>query len=71
MPYIVIGGGSRLRTLRDRAGLTQEELAEEADMARNTVSNAEMGWPVRRSTVQKLARVLIAEPREIARWWEP
>lgn len=65
---MIIRGGDRLRALRYRAELTQEELAEEADIARNTVSNAEMGWPIRRSTVRKLAQVLIVEPREIARW---
>ncbi len=70
MAYQIIGNGERLRALRLGAGLTQEELAEEAGVARNTVSNAECGELVRRSTVRKLARVLIVEPREIARWFE-
>jgi transcriptional regulator with XRE-family HTH domain len=68
MPYYVKNGGATLRAWRRRAGLTQEELADEAGVAVNTVSNAECGWPVRRSTVRKIARVLIAEPRELARW---
>ena len=70
MPYYAIGEGARLRALRDRAGLTQEDLAIEAGVARNTVSNGELGGPMRRSTVRKLARVLIVEPREIARWYD-
>jgi len=65
MPYYADG----LRAARGRAGLTQRELAEEAGVAMNTVSNAECGWPVRGSTIRKLARVLIAEPREIGRWY--
>ena len=70
MAYYVIGDGDRLRHLRKRAGLTQRELAGEAGVVVNTVSNAECSWPVRRSTVRKLARALIVEPREIARWGE-
>lgn len=68
MPYYVIGDGERLRALRLRAGLSQEELAAEAGVARNTVSNAECGWPVLLKTARKLARVLLVEPRELARW---
>ncbi len=66
MPYYVDGG--KLRRIRERNGLSQRDLAEEATVAVNTVSNAEVGYPVRRSTVRKIARVLIVEPREIARW---
>jgi transcriptional regulator with XRE-family HTH domain len=58
-----------LRRLRERAGLTQRELAEEAGVAMNTVWNAEAGYPVRGSTLRKLARVLIVEPRQIGRWY--
>lgn len=68
MPYYA--DGHKLASLRRRNGLSQRELAEEAGVAVNTVSNAECGWPVRRSTVRKLARALIAEPREIARWYD-
>jgi len=68
MPYYIRSDGAALRAWRRRAGLTQQELADEAGVAVNTVSNAECGWPVRRSTVRKIAWVLIAEPREIGRW---
>jgi transcriptional regulator with XRE-family HTH domain len=70
MAYYIIGDGDRLRRLRLRAGLTQGELAAEAGVTRNTVSNAECGWPVLLKTVRKLARVLLVEPREVARWQE-
>ena len=63
MPYYV--GGGKLRTLRHRDGLSRRDLAEEAGVTTNTVSNAESGWPVRRSTVRKIARVLFVEPREV------
>ena len=70
MPYYVIGEWARLRALRDRAELTQEDLAIEAGVTRNTVSNGELGGALRRSTVRKLARVLIVEHRELARWYD-
>lgn len=69
MAYYIIGDGDRLRQLRLWAGLSQGELAEEAGVARNTVSNAECGWPVLLKTARKLARVLLVEPRELARWY--
>jgi transcriptional regulator with XRE-family HTH domain len=70
MPYYIIGDGDELRRRRERAGLTQEELAEEAGVARNTVISAEAGYAVRKSTLRKLARALVAEPRWIGRWYD-
>lgn len=63
MPYYVYRG--RLEAIRRRNDLTQQDLAEEAGVHVNTISNAEVGWPVQRKTVRAIARVLILEPREI------
>ncbi len=35
--------GTKIRQLRERKGLTQEELAEKAGVARRTVANIELG----------------------------
>ncbi len=70
MAYYIIADGDRLRRLRLRARLSQEELAAEAGVHRNTISNAECGYPVLLKTARKLARVLLVEPRELARWYE-
>lgn len=67
MPYYVYG--ARLEGIRRRNDLIQEDLAEEAGIHVNTVSNAELGYPVRRKTVRAIARVLIRDPREIG-WYE-
>jgi transcriptional regulator with XRE-family HTH domain len=66
--------GDRLRELRDRAGLTQEQLAEKAIVALTTVRGLERGqhrpsW----QSVVKLARALgvstdvFADREELAR----
>ncbi len=70
MAYYIVGNGEELRARRERAGLSQEELAAEAGVHRNTVGNAEYGYPVQLKTARKLARVLLVEPRELARWHE-
>lgn len=35
--------GERIRRARDRAGITQEALGKQVDLARNTISNIELG----------------------------
>ncbi len=47
-----------LRDWRNRAGLTQEQLAERAGVARDVVRRAEAGGTVRGAAVAKLARGL-------------
>ena len=50
--------GTNIRKLRDRAGMTQEELAERLGVARSTVTQWENGWSnPRMGMVQKLAGV--------------
>jgi transcriptional regulator with XRE-family HTH domain len=35
--------GRRIREAREAAGLTQEQLAEQTDLVRNTIGNVELG----------------------------
>lgn len=50
--------GANIRQLRDRAGMTQEELADKLGVARSTVTQWENGWSnPRMGMVQKLAGV--------------
>ncbi len=66
MACYITRDGEQLRALRARRGFSQEELAAEAGVARNTVSNAECGLPVQLKTVRRLARALWVEPWELA-----
>ena len=51
--------GGRLRTLRTRAGLTQEQLAERAELAKDAISRMERGVQAPRlDTLIKLADAL-------------
>lgn len=60
------GFGTRLRTIREAKGLTQEQLAERVGMAYQAIARIERGdsdnptW----STVQKLAEALGVEPND-------
>lgn len=56
-----------LQDWRLRAALTQEELADKADVSRTTVHNAERGEEVLPSTVQRIAKVLKLKPHELQR----
>jgi len=57
---------TKLRYLRERAALTQDELAEKAHVARTTVIRLEQGDPnANPSTVRKLARALKVKPAEL------
>lgn len=57
----------RLRRLREERALTQEQLAELADVDRATVSRAERNLGIRLSSLSKLARALRVSPRRLQR----
>lgn len=50
--------GTRLKTLRMEAKLSQNQLARKADLDRSTISSAENGKNVSEITVAKLAAAL-------------
>ena len=50
--------GQRLQTLRQSAGLTQEELAEKAGYSDRLIRKAEASGPLRKSTIADLAEAL-------------
>lgn len=58
----------RLKAVRERKALSQQELAEQAGLTRVTVARLESGatqpYP---KTVRRLAEVLGVEPRELMR----
>jgi transcriptional regulator with XRE-family HTH domain len=55
----------RLRSVRRRRALSQEELADKAGVARTTVWKAEADHEVRPVTVRKLARALGVQPADL------
>ena len=58
---------SRLRGLRDRASLSQEELAERAGVSRATIAALELGKrKPHPKTRRKLAEALGVEPHELS-----
>ncbi len=58
---------SRLRGLRGRASLSQEELAERAGVSRATVADLELGKrKPQPKTRRKLAEALGVEPHELS-----
>jgi transcriptional regulator with XRE-family HTH domain len=57
---------SRLKELRDKAALSQEDLAKRSGVARATVADLESGKrPARPSTRRKLAEALGVAPHEL------
>ncbi len=67
----VVKIGHRLRDLRVRRALTQEELAEKANVGTNTVARLERNeTEPHMSTLRKLARALDAEPEELVKGGE-
>jgi transcriptional regulator with XRE-family HTH domain len=63
---VMVKIGDRLRALRVRRALTQEELAEEADVGTNTVARLERNESEpHMSTLRKLARALDVDPAEL------
>ncbi len=64
----VVYVGDRLKTLRIEQALTQEELAEKAGVARNTVARLERDEnEPHMPTVRKLAAALEVHPRELTK----
>lgn len=58
---------NRLRALRDQQYLSQQELAELADVARNTIQRIETGQlRPRGKTVRKLAKALKVKPADLS-----
>jgi DNA-binding XRE family transcriptional regulator len=58
--------GERLKNLRTRRALTQEELAAKADIGKNTVNRIERNLTEpHMSTLRKLAQALVVEPHEL------
>jgi transcriptional regulator with XRE-family HTH domain len=59
---------ARLRELRRRRVLTLEELAEKADVGRNTIWRLEHGvMGAQPRTIRKLAKALNVEPEELVK----
>ena len=62
----VVYVGERLKTLRIRRALTQEELAERAGLSKNAVNRLEVDKAEpRMSTLRKLAQALGVDPSEL------
>jgi transcriptional regulator with XRE-family HTH domain len=64
----VVRIGAQLKKARERALLTQEELAARAELGVPTISRIENGWvePHFR-TIRKLAKALDLDPAELVR----
>ena len=65
-PSFQVALGKAVKARREELGLTQEELANEADLHQRWISNLECGWrnPSLRS-IQRLARGLDLTPSEL------
>lgn len=57
--------GARIRALRKRNGFTQEELAERAGMAPQTISRAERGGVISIANIKRVAIALEVHPLEL------
>ena len=55
----------RLRVVREKKLLNQDELAVKAGISRGTILRLEAGFDARLPTVRKLAEALGVEPREL------
>jgi transcriptional regulator with XRE-family HTH domain len=66
--HAVVYVGDRLKALRIEHALTQQELADKAGVAHNTVARLERNeTEPHMSTARKLARALDVHPRELTR----
>ena len=62
----VVYVGERLKALRIRRALTQEELAQRAGLSKNTVNRLEVDKAEpRMSSLRKLAKALDVDPSEL------
>jgi transcriptional regulator with XRE-family HTH domain len=55
--------GARVRRIRERQGLSLRELAERAEISKNTLLRLEQGMVPRLSTLRQVARALRVKPR--------
>jgi transcriptional regulator with XRE-family HTH domain len=62
IPVVKLG---RMRAIRERKALTQDELAELAGVSRQTVVKVEGGLEPRPATIRKLAKALGVEPTDL------
>ena len=63
---VVVHVGDRLKALRIRRALTQEELAQRAGLSKNAVNRLEVDKAEpRMSTLRKLAKALDVDPAEL------
>ncbi len=64
----VVYVGDRLKALRIRRALTQEELAQRAGLSKNAVNRLEVDKAEpRMSTLRKLAQALGVDPHELVK----
>ena len=62
----VVYVGERLKTLRIRRALTQQELAERSGLSKNALNRIELDKAEpRMSTLRKLAKALDVDPAEL------
>ena len=54
-----------LRRIREQRFITQEELAQQTQVSRATISRIERGEPARLTTLRKLAQVLGIQPADL------
>ena len=55
----------RLRHLRERAPMSQEELAERSGVHRVTIARLELGATARAGTIRKLSKALNVKPADL------
>lgn len=57
----------KLRRVRQQKVMGVGDLAERANVGRNTISRIERGYPARPATIRKLAAALGIEPEELVK----